>query len=207
MLGLRTFVLYSRHGPTKNWGIPPFNYGRMDIVCNSVIAAFHVSKNIRRNVEFYVVLNGPPDPPRILYLRGDSLRRLPVDEYNMALFLKEQQTIKKSFNALIRELSKRPIYVLEERGEDIREVKIEKNPVFVLGDNIGLPKNEEKFVLRYAKGKISLGRVPYFTATAISIINYELDRRDFPLRKKSKLPENENSTSKLGMNSLQILAY
>jgi tRNA (pseudouridine54-N1)-methyltransferase len=67
-----------------------------------------------------------------------------------------------------------PIYVLEEKGKNIRELDFDESAMFVLGDHIGLPKKDEKFVLRYGE-KISLGKQRYLAASCIDIINYVLD--------------------------------
>ena len=70
----------------------------------------------------------------------------------------------------------RHLFVLEEQGENISDADLGDNPVFVLGDHVGLPRKDEKFALRYGK-KISLGKKPYLAATCVDVINYFLDRR------------------------------
>lgn len=69
-----------------------------------------------------------------------------------------------------------PIYVLEEGGKDVIEVDLRENPVFVLGDHIGLPRKVESFALRYGE-KVSLGKTPYLAASCIAVLNYLLDRK------------------------------
>ena len=81
---------------------------------------------------------------------------------------------RESFQGLIRSLSHRNIYVLEEKGRDIRDVEFGVDPVFVLGDQVGLPKKDEAFALRFGT-KISIGKKPYLAATCIDVINYMLD--------------------------------
>jgi tRNA (pseudouridine54-N1)-methyltransferase len=81
---------------------------------------------------------------------------------------------KKGFHQLIDE--KAEVYVLEESGENISEVAFGENPVFVIGDQVGLPKKEEDWILRKAK-KISLGKQVYLAMSCIDIINYILDAR------------------------------
>jgi len=83
---------------------------------------------------------------------------------------------KTSFEALIKaKAAESPIYVLEEGGKDVNETTLNENPVFVLGDHVGLPKKVEGFALRYGE-KISLGKQPYLAATCITVLNYLLDR-------------------------------
>jgi tRNA (pseudouridine54-N1)-methyltransferase len=86
---------------------------------------------------------------------------------------------KTSFEALLKvKAEKSRIYVLEEGGKNIAETKIEANPLFVLGDHVGLPKKAEAFALRYGE-KISLGKQPYLAASCITVLNYLLDRQGF----------------------------
>ena len=59
---------------------------------------------------------------------------------------------------------------------DLGNPWINDNPVFVLGDHVGIPKKDEKFALRYGE-KISIGRVKYLAASTIDIINWWLDRQ------------------------------
>jgi tRNA (pseudouridine54-N1)-methyltransferase len=80
-----------------------------------------------------------------------------------------------SFEALLKtQAQTRRVYVLEEGGQDIAELKIAENAVFVLGDHVGLPKKAEVFALRYGE-KVSLGKRPYLAASCITIVNYLLD--------------------------------
>jgi tRNA (pseudouridine54-N1)-methyltransferase len=84
---------------------------------------------------------------------------------------------KTSFEALLKtEAQTRQVYVLEEGGKDVAELELADDAVFVLGDHVGLPKNVERFALRFGE-KISLGKQPYLAASCITIINYLLDRK------------------------------
>ena len=66
------------------------------------------------------------------------------------------------------------VYVLEEGGKNVAELELADDAVFVLGDHVGLPRNVERFALRFGE-KISLGKQPYLAASCITIINYLLD--------------------------------
>jgi tRNA (pseudouridine54-N1)-methyltransferase len=84
---------------------------------------------------------------------------------------------KTSFEALLKaKASESQIYVLEEHGKDIADITIGNEPIFILGDHVGLPKKTESFALRYGE-KISLGKQPYLAATCITILNYLLDKK------------------------------
>jgi tRNA pseudouridine-54 N-methylase len=51
-----------------------------------------------------------------------------------------------------------------------------KNPIFIIGDHIGLPKSDEKFIKRFNAKKISLGKKRYFAKDVIAVLNYMCDR-------------------------------
>jgi tRNA (pseudouridine54-N1)-methyltransferase len=122
-----------------------------------------------------------------LKAEGATLRDVRTDQQTWTNVLKKVlagkthpgiSTEKLSFEALLRmKAGNSQIYVLEEGGKDISEVNIGENPVFILGDHVGLPKKVEAYALRYGE-KISLGRKPYLAATCISILNYILDRKE-----------------------------
>jgi tRNA (pseudouridine54-N1)-methyltransferase len=122
-------------------------------------------------------------------VEGSTLHDVRTDMQTWAQILKEVLSGKNhpgisleklSFEAFLRlraELGRSRIYVLEEGGEDVSKVEFGGNPIFVLGDHVGLPRRVEDFALRFGR-KISLGKKPYLAATCITILNYILDRRE-----------------------------
>ncbi|MEM3615942.1 MAG: tRNA (pseudouridine(54)-N(1))-methyltransferase TrmY, partial [Candidatus Methanomethylicia archaeon] len=55
--------------------------GRMDVICRSILNAFFIDVNeFRRNVTFYGVLEGPPDPPKTLCIDGFMVEGMILDE-------------------------------------------------------------------------------------------------------------------------------
>jgi tRNA (pseudouridine54-N1)-methyltransferase len=158
--------------------------GRLDVVCECIVASFFMSHRIRREVGFHAFLNGPPTPPVHLEINGRYLRDVRTDQATWKDIFKRILSgyahpgihlEKKSFEKYIREKAEvSTIYVLEERGRNISEVDLKENSLFVLGDHTGLPKKAEDFVLRFGE-KISLGKKPYLAASCITIINYLLD--------------------------------
>jgi tRNA (pseudouridine54-N1)-methyltransferase len=184
---VREFILYSRLGRTDAKWTNLHDAGRLDIVYECAVASLFLSHAIRKDVVFHAVLNGPPSPPVHLKAEGATLRDVRTDQQTWTNILKKVlagkthpgiSTEKLSFEALLRmKAGNSQIYVLEEGGKDISEVNIGENPVFILGDHVGLPKKVEAYALRYGE-KISLGRKPYLAATCISILNYILDRKE-----------------------------
>ena len=93
---------------------------------------------------------------------------------------------KNSFEAILKTKAETAqIYVLEEGGKDVAEIELDQNPVFVLGDHVGLPKKVESFALRFGE-KISLGKQPYLAASCITVLNYLLDRQEKKMNAKAQ---------------------
>ncbi|MEM4134192.1 MAG: tRNA (pseudouridine(54)-N(1))-methyltransferase TrmY [Candidatus Micrarchaeia archaeon] len=186
---MRTFVLYSRKGRTD----PNFNNlidaGRMDLVARCISNVLFLSKSLR-NDRIICVLNGPPRGPISIEFNG-YLKPILPDEQSIGNLIKTAlkyritnewnepfsgvKIAKKSFQDVIRELSSFPIYILHEKGKMITDVDVEDNPVFVLGDNFGIPKNDESYALRFSKEKISLGKKSYLASQCITAINWFCD--------------------------------
>jgi tRNA (pseudouridine54-N1)-methyltransferase len=184
---MREFVVYSRTGKTSSNFRTLREGGRLDLVYQCILMALFRSHGIRKDVVFHAILNGAPKPPLELVVDGSTLRNVRTDENTWEDIIRNVLSgashpgvyVKKnSLQQLIKD--KKDVFVLEESGEDIKTVDLGSNPVFVLGDHVGLPRNEEKFVLRYAK-KVSLGKTAYLAAACVSNINYILDLRETPL--------------------------
>lgn len=181
---MREFVIYSRTGKTS----PNFRSlregGRLDVIYQCILMAIFYSHGIRKDVVFHAILNGAPKPPLELIVDGATLRNVRTDENTWEGIIRNVLSgeshpginlKKNNLQQLIKE--KKNVFVLEESGEDIKTIELGTNPVFVLGDHVGLPRNEEKFVLRYGK-KVSLGKKAYLAAACVSNINYILDLRE-----------------------------
>jgi len=184
---MREFVLFSRQGFTGSRFKGLRDAGRLDTVYQCILMALFRSHGIRRDVRFHAFLNGPPSPPLHLMVDGAELRDARVDEETWEVILRNAlgrgthpgiTVDKTTFQLFVRERSEAgcQIYVLEEKGAPIREAEIGPDPVFILGDHIGLPKKDEGYALRYGT-KISLGKGRYLAASCIDIVNYELDSR------------------------------
>ena len=189
----REFIYYSRNAVTAGNFIKDdlMKAGRMDIVCNVLIAGFFVSNNMRDDVKIHLIFDGPPNPPMHLIL--ESNKEMPISKKDVAGLIKRMlykcpkdsgRTVevfpgcsveKKSFEALVKELDKdgKNIFVLHERGKDIRDLKLKGNEVFVLGDQDGFP-GKEKFVKNIEK--VSVGPKVLFASQVLVLINNEFDR-------------------------------
>jgi tRNA (pseudouridine54-N1)-methyltransferase len=184
---LREFLLYSRLGRTDSQWNSLHDAGRLDIVQECIVASLFLSHGLRRDITFHVILNGPPQPPLHLQIKGAELYDVRTDTETWTTILKKAlkgkthpgiTTSKTGFETLLKTKAETiQIYVLEEDGKNIEQTEIAPNPLFVLGDHVGLPKKAENFAMRYGE-KISLGKTPYLAASCITVINYLLDRKE-----------------------------
>jgi tRNA (pseudouridine54-N1)-methyltransferase len=182
----REFILFSRLGKTDSSFSNLHDAGRLDIVYECIVTSLFLSHGIRRDVTFHVSLNGPPNPPLHLQINGETLYDVRTDVETWQQILRKiiagkthpgVSADRTSFETLLKNHAQtHEVYVLEEGGKNITEVKLEENSVFVLGDHVGLPKKAELFALRYGE-KISLGKQPYLAASCITVVNYELDKK------------------------------
>jgi len=183
---MHEFILYSRLGRTDSQWTSLHDAGRLDIVHECIVATLFLSHGFRKDNIFHVILSGPPNPPMHIRIDGSTLHDARTDQQTWTTILKKTLSgkphpgislNKTSFEALVKTKAQpNPIYVLEEGGKKISDIQIDENPLFVLGDHIGLPKTVERFALRYGQ-KISLGKQPYLAAHCITILNYHMDKQ------------------------------
>lgn len=199
MINLRTFVLRARQGSTR-WEDVRASIGtkrHFEVVAHCVINGFFVSNDFRKDVEIYVVLDSSDDFPRTLKLSGAEGLSLAGfhEEAVLALIekaLKASAALKKDetqiiapglqisgfgFEKLVGHLiESRTVYLLEPKGDDIREIPLDNNPVFILSDHIALPPNIVKSLKRRGLKTISLGKKMLFASQCVVLLNHEMDR-------------------------------
>lgn len=166
--------------------------GRMDIVIHSIIQALFLSKDFRKDAKIHLVFYGQPTPPRHIEMQvTDDLEISKKDIGSMIKKIlykykegKRNEVFpkcfieKKSFLEVVEELKNdgKQIFILDKKGKDIRESKINDECVFILGDQEGLPQKELKR-LKEMSEKVSIGPNTYFASQVVAIVNNELDRR------------------------------
>ena len=161
---MRVFILRARRMPTAAESLEKHlgGYSHFEIIAHTLISALFVSRDVRSNVLVYVVCEGPPDPPRVIGFDSRALFMLPgFDErailsiFERALreseHLGREQTRqiddgltvgRTSFEHLVRSLGARQgVYVLDRRGQDIREVAFPEECCFILTDHMPMQKN------------------------------------------------------------------
>lgn len=197
----REFIYYSERARTVgNFGDDLMKAGRIDIACQIVIMSFFVSHKLRQNVKLHLLFNGPPDAPKHMELypgkalaenSDHDISKKDVAGLIKKLLYKYKPGInnevmpgyfieKKGIIELVNNMidSGKEVFILDKRGEDIRDVKIGKNPVFILGDHDGIPKDEMKRLKKLDIKKVSIGNEMYFASQTMTIVQNELDRRE-----------------------------
>ena len=81
---MREFLYYSTKARTSgNFDLQNLmKAGRMDIVCNVIIAVFFLSHKLRENVKLHLVFHGMPCPPRHLILESDP--EIPISKKDVS---------------------------------------------------------------------------------------------------------------------------
>lgn len=187
---MREFIYYSSKARTSgNFNLDELmKAGRMDIVCNVIIACFFLSHKLREDVHLHLVLCGQPSPPR--HLEFISNKDMPISKKDVAGLIKrmlykcqpeKKKEVfpgcfieKKGFIQLVKELEEngKRVLILDKNGVDIRKTDL-AGVVFVIGDHEGLPKKE----IKRFKERVSIGKETYFASQTIVIIHNELDRK------------------------------
>ena len=191
---MREFIYYSQSAVTAGNLIKDDlkKAGRMDIVCNVIIAVFFVSNAMRDDVRLHLIFDGGPNNPRHIVM--DSNKDMPISKKNVAGLIKKllykakdaeglREIVpgcsieRKSFEKVVMGLDKegKNVFLLGGRGSDIRELEIKDNLVFIIGDQDGFPADKKKFLKKI--DKISVGPRILFASQVMTLIHNELDRK------------------------------
>lgn len=168
---MRTFVIQLNH-PLEPFELNNLTSARMDLVARCVNASLWLDHDIRRDVVVYFCFSN-----NVSVRIDGGVRNMNPDERNIASFFKYLQEGKTfpgislhgiGFEDVMKEFVGRKKYALDINGKKVADIKLSKDAVFVLGDNIGLTKDVDA-------DKISLGPKSYLTSHCIAILNVRLD--------------------------------
>ena len=191
---MREFVYFSKKAVTTGNFKDLMQAGRMDIVSHIVIMSFFLSNAQRTNVKLNLFFYGPPNPPRHLeIISGENGLDASISKKDIIGLIKrmlykagkERKEVfpgcfvsSRSLPEYISELENdnRQLFILDGKGEDIRDLNIEKDPVFFMGDHEGFPKDIKKRLKNSVK--CSVGPNTYFASQTMTILQNELDRRN-----------------------------
>lgn len=194
-VSMKEFVYYSKNAVTAGnlIGSDLKKAGRLDIVCNFVIACFFTSNAMRDDVKLHLIFDGGPNNPRHLVMESNP--DMPISKKDVAGLIKRMlykardeeglreimpgcSIEKKGFERLLRELDGqgKNVFVLRENGADVRDLKLKGNEVFVIGDHEGFPSGFKKF-LKKVDG-VSVGPKVLFASQVAVILHNEMDRQE-----------------------------
>ncbi|NJE53760.1 tRNA (pseudouridine(54)-N(1))-methyltransferase TrmY [Thermococcus sp. 21S9] len=201
---MRTFIIKAnkaRTSPDFKLSDLPGTSGRIDVLCRFLNSAFLLSHGFRKNVRVWLLLYGPPNPPKAIRFDGPKLKvRLNPDERSTAKLimkaLKAGEGLKepgkdvevypglyvsnRTFEDVIRlTLKNSRLYYLHEEGRPIERVSFGGNVAFVLGDHEGLSREDEAFLEGIAE-KVSVGKKSYLASHVVAYVNIFLDSIALP---------------------------
>ncbi|WP_019177012.1 tRNA (pseudouridine(54)-N(1))-methyltransferase TrmY [Methanomassiliicoccus luminyensis] len=167
--------------------------GRLDILLRCVNSTFFLSHGIRKDAEIYLVLQGPPTPPRTIRISGQEIRYLNPDERSTGALVRNallkdmvgEETksspgiyvSKRPLEDVLKDLaSKSKLVYLKETGEDVRGRKFEGDVTFVISDHQDLTAQEEELLLTFDPDIITLGPLSLHADHCIILVHSEMDR-------------------------------
>ncbi len=149
--------------------------GRLDVLLRCINSSFMLSNDIRRDIELYLVLQGEPDPPKTILLKGSELKYLNPDERATAALIRNALMVKNineewtkstpgimvaglDFPELLKQLEGRRIVYLKEEGSSLSKANLSQDDIFVLGGKDDISEAEEQRISEWPDTlKISLG--------------------------------------------------
>lgn len=193
---MKHFIYFSKNGVTSGKAMSDGNLmkaGRMDIAIHSLIQGIFLSHDFRKDVTFHFVLYGMPDPPKHIEINVND--ETPISKKDVGNLIKKilykyragKKTEvfsgcfveKKSLTNVLDELleKKVKVFILDKKGDSLRNINIPKNCAFILGDQDGIQKKDLKYLKKYLM-PVSVGPHTYFASQTIAIVNNELDMRE-----------------------------
>lgn len=196
---MKSFVLRARAAPTDAAALLD-GVGKdahTEILAHTLMNAIFVAQSHRDDVVVYLVLESTQDFSRTITVTSSALTN--IGGFHESALLakvahalrisvgmgKEQskqvepgltvQTL--SFERLIKQLSEdHQLYMMDVKGESIREVDFKPNPCFILTDHIPMPKKSFNSLKRLGTEKINVGPKMLFASQCVVLIHNELDR-------------------------------
>ncbi|WP_282175329.1 tRNA (pseudouridine(54)-N(1))-methyltransferase TrmY [Vibrio diabolicus] len=199
---MRSFVLRARAAPTTSKALLEGvgNEAHTEILAHTMMNTMFVAQSHREDVVVHLVLESTKDYSRTITIRSNDITNIGGFHEStliaaVALALdasvgmgKEQlrevepgitvRTV--SFERLVQELAEdHQLYMLDKKGEFVRDTEIGENPCFLLTDHIPMPKKSFNSLKRLGTEKISLGPKMLFASQCVVLIHNELDIREF----------------------------
>ena len=149
---MRNFIIVGHRAVTdSNFSLNdlPGSGGRMDILARCINAAFHLSHNIRHEVEVAILLLGPEKPPKTIRFIGSELKYLNPDERSTGALIRNaliKQSTSNSESNIDRSLKK----VTTPQSDGFPGLELRSSPGVYIS-NIGLSE-----LIEYYSAKSSI---------------------------------------------------
>ncbi|MCG3863781.1 MULTISPECIES: tRNA (pseudouridine(54)-N(1))-methyltransferase TrmY [unclassified Photobacterium] len=195
---MRAFVLRARSAPTDSKMLLASvgQDAHTEILAHVLMNAIFVAQSHREDIMVHLVLESTQDFSRTISFNSNDITNLTgfheqawLDKITHALdkslgMGKEQcrnvepgitvRTI--SFEKLVVELAEDyQLYMLDKKGDFVRDIELASNPCFLLTDHMPMPKKSYNSLKRLGAQKISLGPKMLFASQCIVLIQNELD--------------------------------
>ncbi|OJI36138.1 putative pseudouridine methyltransferase [Vibrio vulnificus] len=198
---MRTFVLRARAAPTNSRALLEGvgNEAHTEILAHTLMNTMFVAQSHRQDVFVHLVLESTKDFSRTITIHSNEVSNVGgFHEANLLNIVvraldastgmgKEElrnvepgvtvRTI--SFERLVQQLAEdHQLYMLEKKGEFVRDIKFAANPCFLLTDHIPMPKKTFNSLKRLGTQNISLGPKMLFASQCVTLIQNELDLQE-----------------------------
>ncbi|HFQ5047338.1 TPA: tRNA (pseudouridine(54)-N(1))-methyltransferase TrmY [Vibrio vulnificus] len=198
---MRTFVLRARAAPTNSRALLEGvgNEAHTEILAHTLMNTMFVAQSHRQDVVVHLVLESTKDFSRTITIHSNEVSNVGgFHEANLLNIVvraldastgmgKEElrnvepgvtvRTI--SFERLAQQLAEdHQLYMLEKKGEFVRDIKFAANPCFLLTDHIPMPKKTFNSLKRLGTQNISLGPKMLFASQCVTLIQNELDLQE-----------------------------
>ena len=199
---MRSFVLRARAAPTTSKALLEGvgQEAHTEILAHTMMNTMFVAQSHREDVVVYLVLESTKDYSRTITIRSNDITNIGGFHESTLIAAvaraldasvgmgKEQlrdvepgitvRTV--SFERLVQELAEdHQLYMLDKKGDFVRDAEIGANPCFLLTDHIPMPKKSFNSLKRLGTEKISLGPKMLFASQCVVLIHNELDIREF----------------------------
>jgi len=178
----------------------PSTSGRLDVLLRCVRAALLVSHGLRRDTVVYLVLLGGPLAPRTVRVDGAIATYVRPDERSLAGLVRKVLATPRAgrdaggpaftpmphgfaiaeggLELVLPDLGSFTPYLLDENAPDIRAAPLAlEDPVFFLGDHVGLDDATRARLASAGAVSLSVGPVSVHAYDVVAIVANELDRR------------------------------
>ncbi|EGQ8138544.1 tRNA (pseudouridine(54)-N(1))-methyltransferase TrmY [Vibrio cholerae] len=198
---MRSFILRARSAPTDSQRLLDEIGGKChtEILAHCMMNSLFTAQSHREDVVIHLVLESTRDYSRTITVEANEISD--VGGFHEAAFIallvkaldasvgmgKEQTRVVQpgltvrtiSFEALLGELAEHhSLYMMDKKGDSIRDIKIGPNPCFILTDHIPMPKKSGNSMKRLGVEKISLGPKMLFASQCVTLIHNEIDHQE-----------------------------